>query len=164
MCVRHGDIRHLEWLLWLVTKHGKVWDDTKQSESTRGGTIDQFNVWLSEHKCEMKLKAGEGKALIVEPSVFTGSQVDIWFEDDPIEPSKKRWQCFLEKFDNRPQVRRTWAAYAKLRPSVMVQFPTKQQHLGVGALCVDCLLQYRLVYKAEDVHLYCHLYHWYACS
>ena len=40
----------------------------------------------------------------------------------------------------------------------MVQFPTQQQRLGLSALCFDYLLQYRLVYKAADVHLYCHLY------
>ena len=96
MCVRHGDNRHLEWLVWLVTKHGLLWDDTKQCDGKRGGTIDEFNAWLSEHKCGMKLKAGDGKTLIAKPSVSTGSQVDVWFEDDPIEPSKKRWQCFLE--------------------------------------------------------------------
>ena len=108
----------------------------------------------------MNLKGGEGKALIAiaKPSISTGSQVDVWFDDDPIQPSKKRWERFIEKNDSRPEVRRTWEAYAKLRPSVMVQFPTKQQQMGVGALCFDYLLQYRLVYNAEDVHLYCHLY------
>ena len=50
------------------------------------------------------------------------------------------------KNDRRTQVTRTWAVYAKLRPSVMVEFPTKQQQLGLGALCFDYLLQYRLVY------------------
>ena len=159
MCVRHGDNRHLEWLVWLVTKHGMMWDDTKQCVLKRGGTIGDFNAWLSEHKCGMKLKDGDGKKTkIAKPSVSTGSQVDVWFEDDPIEPSKKRWECFLEKFDRRPQVRLTWAAYAKLRPTVMVQFPTQEQKLGVGPLCFDYLLQYRLAYTAADVHLYCHLY------
>ena len=155
MCVHHGNNCHLEWLVWLVTKHGLMWDDTKQCDGKRGGTIDQFNAWLSEHKCGMKLKAGNGKTTkIAKPSVSTGSQVDVWFEDDPIEPSKKRWQCFLEKFDRREQVRLTWAAYAKLRPTVMVQFPTQEQKLGLGPLCFDYLLQYRLAYTAADVHLY----------
>ena len=46
-------------------------DDRKQCKSARRGirTIGQFNVWLSEHKCGMKLKGGEGKALIAKPSV-----------------------------------------------------------------------------------------------
>ena len=29
---------------------------------------------------------------------------------------------------------------------------------AIFALCFDYLLQYRLVYGAEEVHLYCHLY------
>jgi len=35
MCIRHGDNRHLEWLVWLVTKHGKVWM-TESSVSPQG--------------------------------------------------------------------------------------------------------------------------------
>lgn len=149
MCVRHGDNRHLEWLMYLVMTRGEISD-----------TVDGYNTWMTAHGCKMKVKEGEGKSKIAKPSVTSGSQVDQWFKADPLEPTKTRWECFVEKYctDSMEATKDLWQAYSELRKVIMTQFPTDSDKSRIAPLGLDFFVQFRGLYDAEDVHLYCHLY------
>ena len=143
-CARHGDLRHVEWLLYLLLHKGQTRSDS------------DVNSWLDLHECKITFKSEAGKWN--KPSFSAGFQSDLWFESDPICPNKTRWQVFQEYMDPQEETANVWRSYESLRPLISKQLPTKDEQKLIGPKTFALFFAFVVRYETCDVHLYMHLY------
>ena len=109
----------------------------------------------------MTLKEEKGK--IQQPTIQSGSAVELWFADDPLEKhdatnKRKRWEAFLDEFDPRASTKEVWSTYEELRVLLLKPILSHDEQALVGPKSFAHFMAFTQSYTASDVHLYSHLF------
>ena len=158
LCARHGDMRSVEWLHYLLVKHIDL----------QKRPLIEVNKWLDDHDCKIQFKMEKGK--VQKPSFNGGFQADLWFkvEKGSTNPHWHRWMDYVDFMETDPKerakTREGWDSYATLRAIMNKQLPTKAEREFIGPATFQHFLKYRMKYAGRYVHLYSHLYFHHATS
>ena len=103
------------------------------------------------------------KGKIQQPTIQSGSAVELWFADDPLEKhdatkKRKRWEAFLDESDPRASTKEVWSTYEELRVLLLKPILSRDEQALVGPKSFAHFMAFTQSYTASDVHLYSHLF------